>query len=84
MIALSIESYESVEVQLRELRRSSPDRTRVRVFRDGETLPLLAYEAYGDARLWRLIAKENKIARPRFIQPGTPLRNPSPVGARAN
>ncbi|MEO8036506.1 MAG: peptidoglycan-binding protein, partial [Acidobacteriota bacterium] len=54
-IGITIKSYESAEVQLRELRRSSPDRTRVRVIREGETLALLAYQAYGDPRLWRLI-----------------------------
>jgi nucleoid-associated protein YgaU len=75
-VTLSIKSYESAEVQLRELRRSSPDRTRVRTFREGESLALIAHETYGDPRLWRLIALENDIQRPRFIAPGTPLRIP--------
>ena len=76
-VTLSIKSYKSAEVQLRELRRSSPDRTRVRVLREGETLAQLAAEAYGDPRLWRAIAEENDIDRPRFVPPGTPLRLPS-------
>jgi len=75
-VTLSIKSYESAEVQLRELRRSSPDRTRVRVFREGETLAQIANETYGDPRLWRLIASDNGIERPRFVRPGTPLRIP--------
>ncbi len=79
-VTLSIKSYESAEVQLRNLRRSSPDRTQVRVFREGESLPLIANEAYGDPRLWRLIARENNIERPRFVQPGTPLRIPTDIG----
>jgi nucleoid-associated protein YgaU len=79
-VTLSIKSYESAEVQLRELRRSSPDRTRVRVFREGEGLALIANETYGDPRLWRLIARENNIERPRFVAPGTPLRIPTDVG----
>ena len=78
-VTLSIKSYESAEVQLRELRRSSPDRTRVRVFREGENLALIANEAYGDPRLWRVIARENNIERPRFVRPGTPLRIPSEI-----
>jgi hypothetical protein len=76
-IDITIKSYESAEVQLRELRLASPDRTRVRVIREGETLALVAFEAYGDARLWRLIARANNIARPRFVAPGTALRIPS-------
>ncbi len=76
-LTLTIKSYESAEVQARELRRSSPDRTRIRVFREGETLAQLASEAYGDPRLWRLIARANQVERPRFLQPGTPLKIPS-------
>ena len=75
-VTLTIKSYQSAEVQLRELRLSSPDRTHVRVFLEGETLAQVAYEAYGDPRLWRVIARENGIERPRFIEPGTPLRIP--------
>lgn len=78
-VTLSIKSYESAEVQLRELRRSSPDRTRVRVFREGESLALIANEAYGDPRLWRLIAQANNVTRPRFIAPGTALKIPADV-----
>jgi hypothetical protein len=76
-VTLTIKSYRPPEVQLREQRPSSPDRSRVRVLREGETLAHLADAAYGDPRLWRLIAKENGIDRPRFVAPGTPLRIPS-------
>lgn len=42
-------------------------------FRDvkaGDTLPLIAREAYGDPRLWRLIAEANGIDDPfRFPEP---------------
>ncbi len=76
-VTLVFKSYESAEVQQRELRRASPDRTRVRVLREGETLAALATEAYGDARLWRRIAEENDVDRPRFVPAGTPLRIPA-------
>ncbi len=76
-VTLALKSYESAEVQQRELRRASPDRTRVRVLREGETLSALATEAYGDPRLWRRIAEENDVDRPRFVPPGTPLRIPA-------
>jgi hypothetical protein len=76
-VTLSIKSYKSAEVQLRELKLSSPDRTHVRVLREGETLAHIAYEVYGDPRMWRPIALANGIERPRFIDPGTPLQIPA-------
>lgn len=74
---ISMKSYEAVEVQLREMRLESPDRTRVRVARERETLAGIAAEAYGNPRLWRQIAEENGIDRPRFVTPGTALRIPA-------
>jgi hypothetical protein len=76
-VTLSIRSYKSAEVQLRELKLSSPDRTHVRVLREGETLAHIAYEVYGDPRMWRPIALANGIERPRFVGPGTPLQIPA-------
>jgi hypothetical protein len=76
-VSLSLKSYKSALVQLRELKLSSPDRTHVRVLREGETLAHIANEAYGDPRLWRAIALANNIERPRFVAPGTPLTVPS-------
>ncbi len=76
-VTLSIKSYEAVEVQLRELGLQSPDRTRVRVVREGETLAAIAAEVYGDPRLWRVLADANDIDRPRFVLPGTPLQVPA-------
>jgi nucleoid-associated protein YgaU len=73
-VTLSFKSYEAVEVQLREMKLESPDRTRVRVVREGETLAAIAAEAYGNSRLWRDIAEANDIDRPRFVAPGTALR----------
>ena len=43
---------------------------------EGETLPLIAYDAYGDARKWRDIATHNQIAEVRFLAPGTALELP--------
>lgn len=76
-LTLTLKSYKSAEVQLRELKLSSPDRSHVRVLREGETLAHIAYQVYGDPRLWRAIARANGIERPRFIQPGTSLWVPA-------
>jgi len=76
-LALSFKSYKAAEVQLRDLKLSSPDRSHARVLREGETLQHIAYEVYGDPRMWRPIAVANGIERPRFIEPGTPLWIPA-------
>jgi hypothetical protein len=74
-VTLSLKSYEAVGAQI--MKPSSPDRTRVRTVRDGETLAQLANEAYGDPRLWRSIATQNGIDRPRFLTTGQTLRLPA-------
>jgi hypothetical protein len=76
-VNVTFKSYKSAEVQRRELSLSSPDRTHIRVLRQGETLAHIAQEAYGDARAWRPIAEANGITRPRFVAPGTPLKVPA-------
>jgi len=76
-VTLALKSYQSVGVQIREMKRASPDRTRVRTVRDGETLAQLANEAYVDPRLWRAIATQNDIDRPRFLATGQTLRIPA-------
>jgi len=76
-VTLTLKSYEAVEVQLRTMNLLSPDRSRVRVVGDGETLAQLATEAYGNPRLWRVIAEANDIDRPRFLISGTALRIPA-------
>lgn len=76
-VTVTLKSYEAGEVQLREMRLESPDRTRVRVVREGETLAGIAAEAYGDPRLWKFIAAENDVDRPRLLRAGTALRIPA-------
>lgn len=55
----------------------SPDRTKYRVIEQGMQLWHIAYEEYGDAELWRVIAKENGIINPREITVGQRLRLPA-------
>jgi hypothetical protein len=76
-VTLTFKSYESVETQQRQTPMFSPDRTRVRVLREGQTLAHVAYEAYGDPSLWRAIAETNGIERPRFVPAGTALVVPA-------
>lgn len=46
------------------------------VVRDGDSLPSIAYEAYGDATLWRAIAEDNGIDNPLRLTSGRTLRVP--------
>ena len=47
----------------------SPDLTHVRVVRDGDTLPLMAYRIYGDLE----VAKANRLQNFRRLKPGQTL-----------
>jgi nucleoid-associated protein YgaU len=44
--------------------------------RDGDTLPSISYDAYGDATKWRLIAEANGVDNPLHLRRGTPLSLP--------
>lgn len=48
----------------------------------GETLDLLAWRYYGDARLWWRIADANPRREPDAWPPGALLRVPHPRGGR--
>ncbi|QWF77829.1 CIS tube protein [Amycolatopsis sp. CA-230715] len=43
----------------------------------GDTLPALAWQEYGDATAWRLIAEANEVEDPMRLRPGTELLIPA-------
>lgn len=51
-------------------------RGRRHVVRQGDTLPSIAYDEYGDATAWRRIAETNGIDDPLAVAPGTALTVP--------
>jgi nucleoid-associated protein YgaU len=75
-VTLSLKQYATVESQLKAINYQSADHTRVHVVAEGETLPLVAHDAYGDARLWRVVAEHNALAEVRDLVPGTALELP--------
>jgi nucleoid-associated protein YgaU len=81
-LTVGLRENRPLEQQLEELDLQSPDHTRLRVIEQGETLPLIAYRAYGSAAEWRRIAVANGIDDPRSVPPGTVLELP-PTGGRA-
>ncbi|MCZ6601627.1 MAG: LysM domain-containing protein [Planctomycetota bacterium] len=48
----------------------SPDRAKRRVIRQGDSLPLIAYQEYQDPAEWRRIAVANDITDPQDLSPG--------------
>lgn len=60
----------------RETKTASPDRTRTIAVEQGDTLPAIAFRAYGDASLWRSIVTANRLEDPSRLRPGTILSVP--------
>lgn len=54
----------------------SPDLTHYRVVRAGETLPLMAYQIYGDASYYLEVVKANKLLDFRNLHPGQEIYFP--------
>jgi Contractile injection system tube protein len=52
----------------------------VHTFQDGDSLPAVAYRAYGDATRWRVIAEANDIDDPMRVRRGTALMLPKLEG----
>ena len=44
--------------------------------KDGDTLPSIAYQTYGDATVWRAIAEANEIENPLHLRRGSALSLP--------
>lgn len=65
-------------LNIRERSLQSPDRTKVYIAKQGDSLWLIAQREYGDPSMWRSIADHNVILNPRFIEPGTELIIPPP------
>lgn len=75
-LTLSISEYRKINEQLEELKLASPDRTKYRMFKEGDALWRMAFREYNDPGAWRRIAVDNAIDFPRVVQPGTLLSVP--------
>lgn len=58
------------------LELQSPDHTKMRMLRAGDSLEKMASREYEDPRKWRVIAEHNNIDDPHNIPPGTMLELP--------
>jgi len=79
---VTFREYLTIEEQLQETPRHSPDRAKVRVLARGKTLSHLAWEEYDDPGEWRPIAEANNLENPRLIAPGTSLAVPPHTGTK--
>jgi hypothetical protein len=77
-LSVTFREYKTLQDQLAELNLQSPDQTKRRIVRQGDTLAQIAAEEYNDPHQWRLIANNNLEVLPSFrrLTPGTVLLIP--------
>ncbi len=77
-VSVTLREYKTLEKMIAELNPQSPDHTKRRVVKRGETLSKIASEEYADADQWRRIADANPdaAANPRRLEPGMVLEIP--------
>ncbi|MEX2593621.1 MAG: hypothetical protein WD426_12680 [Anditalea sp.] len=63
----------SIELAESELPKSSPDLTHIRIVKEGDTLPALVNEIYGDFKYYLEVAKVNTLGSFLNLQPGQKL-----------
>lgn len=62
--------------RVRKENAGSPDLTHLRDVKDGDTLPVLAYEIYGDGQLYLEVARVNKLVNFRRLRSASRLSFP--------
>jgi nucleoid-associated protein YgaU len=75
-LTVELHEYKSLADQIRQLNLQSADVTKAHVVLEGETLPSIAYQEYGDPSVWRQIADANAIDDPLALAPGAILSVP--------
>jgi len=69
-------SHIEAEKRAAQENNQSPDLTHYRIVKDGDTLPLMAHQIYGDSKYYLEVAKVNKITNFRNLRPGQELLFP--------
>jgi hypothetical protein len=75
-LTVTLREYKTLDDQLKQIKKSSPDRTHVHVLQQGETFAAVATQYYEAPDDWRVIAFENYVDDPRRTAPGRFLRVP--------
>lgn len=66
----AFEEFREEEQRVREENNNSPDLTHIRTIRQGDTLPLMCYNIYGDSDLYLQVAEVNEITNFRNLEIG--------------
>jgi nucleoid-associated protein YgaU len=61
------------DLRTKQQRDSSPDLTHVRVVVEGDTLPLMTKQIYGNSKYYMQVAEANQLKNFRNLKPGTTL-----------
>jgi hypothetical protein len=75
-LSLSLKEYKTLQEQIAELSRNSPDRTKAHVVQEGETITRIAEVAHDNGGDWRAIAEWNGIEDPFALEPGRVIEIP--------
>ncbi len=70
-LTLTLKSHKPPEQQVAENNPASPDLTHLRIVEDGDTLPLMTYDIYGDSRYYLQVAAFNGLSAFRSLTTGT-------------
>lgn len=70
---LTLKEYRTVTEQLQDIKPQSADRTKRVVFKESDSLWLLAAREYNDPGRWRFIAEKNNLDNPRTVTIGREL-----------
>ena len=76
-VELTLKSVTDPGAAKRKRPFESPDRTKYRTVHQGEHLWNFAVQEYGDAELWRVIARENGLMNPLDLEPGQVIKLPA-------
>lgn len=68
--------FEPNDLMVKKQNDQSPDITHVRQVKEGDTLPLLSYEIYGDSKYYLEVARVNEIYDFRTLEAGTTIYFP--------
>jgi nucleoid-associated protein YgaU len=79
VLSVQFKEYKTLSDQIAELKLKSADHTKTHVVERKDTLPRIAWKAYGDPEDWRLIAEHNGIYDPMQLRTGAVLEIPRKV-----
>jgi hypothetical protein len=75
-LQVTFNEYRNADQEAKEVKRETADFTKIYTVAQDETLSHIAAQLYGNPRLWRPIALQNRIENPRILRMGSRLLIP--------